>query len=70
MQSIALYAHSFAPFGGPEPHAHVASVPVPSLAPPESVGSLIGAHEAAGIELRILPNLWRYWKNVIASAGE
>src|SRR5215204_416229 len=71
MQSTMLYVYRFAardfePFGSPEPHAHVASLPVQPLGPPEPVGSVIEAHEAAGIELRILPNLWPYWKHVIA----
>ncbi len=72
MQSTVLYAYRFAAaeftrFGSPEPHAHVATVPVRPLGPPEPVGSLLEAHEAAGIELRVLANLWPYWRRVIAS---
>jgi hypothetical protein len=72
MESTVLYAYrfaaaDFAPFGSPEPHAHVATATVRPLGPPEKVGSLLAAHEAAGIELRVLPNRWPYWKRVIAS---
>jgi hypothetical protein len=31
------------------------------------VGSLLEAHEAAGIELRLLADLWPYWKQVSTS---
>ncbi len=70
--STVLYAYrfdaaDFVPFGAPVPNAHVATVPVRPLGPPEAVGSLLAAHEAAGIELRVLPNLWPYWNRVIAS---
>jgi hypothetical protein len=72
LESTELYAYrfaasDFAPFGAPEPQARVATVAVHPLGPPEKVGSLLEAHEAAGIELRILPNLWAYWKQVSAS---
>jgi hypothetical protein len=72
MQSTVLYAYrfdarEFTPFGSPTPHAHVATVPVRPLGPPEPVGSLLEVHEAAGIELRLLSNLWPYWDQVIAS---
>jgi hypothetical protein len=72
MHTTVLYAYrlpaaDFAPFGTPEPHAQVATVPVRPLGPAEPVGSLLAAHDAAGIELRVLPNLWPYWKRVIAS---
>ena len=72
LESVVLYAYrfdaaDFAPFGAPLPNAHVATVTVRPLGPPEPVGSLLAAHEAAGIELRVLPNLWPYWDQVIAS---
>nr|WP_328701633.1 DUF6886 family protein [Amycolatopsis pittospori] len=41
------------------PHAQVSSRTVEPLAPPELVGDLFALHEAAGIQLRVLPNLWR-----------
>ena len=72
LESTVLYAYrfaasDFAPFGTPEPHARVATVAVHPLGPPEKVGSLLEAHEAAGIELRLLANLWPYWKQVSTS---
>lgn len=72
MQSMVLYAYRFAasdftPLGAPEPHAMVATVTVRPLGRPEKVGSLLAAHEAAGIELRVMPTLWPYWTRVIAS---
>jgi len=72
MQSTVLYAYrfdarDFAPFGAPVPHAHVATVAVRPLGPPERVGPLLEAHEDAGIELRLLTNLWPYWNRVIES---
>ena len=72
MQSTVLYAYrfsadDFAPFGTPEPHAHVAITTVRPLGPPQRVGSLLEVHAAAGVELRLLANLWPYFKRVINS---
>jgi hypothetical protein len=73
LESTALYAYrldasNFRPFGSPEPHAQVATMPVRPLAPPEKVGSLLEAHQVAEIELRLLANLWPYWRRVIGSS--
>ena len=70
--STVLYAYrfdksQFIPFGTPEPHAYVSTVPVRPLGPPERVGALLEAHAAAGIELRLFANLWPYWKEVMRS---
>jgi hypothetical protein len=70
--STVLYAYrfeksQFMPFGTPEPHAYVSIAPVDPLYPPEQVGPLLEAHAAAGIELRLLPNLWPYWTQVMRS---
>jgi len=62
-----LPAASFAPVGEPEPHALVSVEPVEPLGPAEPVGSLLGLHEEAGIQLRVLPSLWPFWDAVIAS---
>lgn len=62
-----LPAAAFEPFGGPEPHAHVAVEPVVPLGPPEPVGDLFALHAEAGIQLRVLPNLWAFWDAVRAS---
>jgi hypothetical protein len=81
MRSVRLYAYRlpaepFRPFAEPEPErvrgeaepsAHVAEVPVRPLGPPEPVGDLFALHEEAGIELRVLPRLWRLW-DVIAGS--
>jgi hypothetical protein len=42
------------------------------VAPVELVelGDLLARHAAAGIELRIVPNLWPLWERVIASTLE
>jgi hypothetical protein len=45
----------------------VSTEPVTPLAPPEAVGNLIDCHAAAGIQLRLLPNLWPYWREVITT---
>ena len=36
----------------------------------EPLDDLIGLHERAGIELRVLPNLWPLWNDVVASTLE
>lgn len=58
--SVRLYyyrlpAGAFRPF---EDHAMVAAEPVDPLGPAEPAGDLLALHAAAGIELRLLPNLW------------
>ncbi|GIH15541.1 DUF6886 family protein [Rugosimonospora africana] len=72
MRTVRLFAYRlpadrFHPFGGPVPHAVVATEPVEPLGPAEPVGDLFALHEAAGIQLRVLPNLWPLWDTVIAS---
>jgi len=34
------------------------------------LGDLVELHEDAGIELRVLPNLWPLWNDVVASTLE
>jgi hypothetical protein len=72
MRSVTLYAYrfsaaSFRPFGEDDTHAYVATVPVAPLGPPEPVGDLLRLHEEAGIQLRVLDNLWAFWDAVITS---
>ncbi len=73
MREATLYAYRFAaedfqPIGDPKsPHAMVSDHEVAPLAPPERVGDLFALHDEAGIELRVLPNLWPFWDGVIAS---
>jgi hypothetical protein len=72
MRQVRLFAYRlpaepFRPFGVPEPHAHVAVEPVEPLGPPEPVGDLFECHADAGIQLRVLNNLWSFWDAVITS---
>jgi hypothetical protein len=64
MQSVRLYAYRFAGSSfrsfGVHAHALVATEPVSPLGPPEPVGDLLALHDSAGIQLRVLPNLWGF----------
>ncbi|MGH4017280.1 MAG: DUF6886 family protein [Pseudonocardiaceae bacterium] len=62
-----LPADRFQPFGTPIPHAVVATEPVEPLGPPEPVGDLLRLHADAGIQLRVLDNLWEFWDAVATS---
>jgi hypothetical protein len=63
----AVNAAAFKPVDPPVPNACVATEPVLPLGPPEPVGSLLQLHEEAGIQLRVLPNLWPFWDTVITT---
>ncbi len=70
MRTVSLYAYrlpaaEFRPFGD---SALVAVEPVVPLGPAERVGDLFALHEEAGIGLRMLPALWRFWDAVTASS--
>jgi hypothetical protein len=72
MRTVRLWAYrlpaaSFQPFGDP-PHAMVATEPVEPLGPPEPVGDLFALHAEAGIQLRVLTNLWPFWEQVVVSS--
>jgi hypothetical protein len=72
LRTVTLYAYrlpaaAFSPIGEPEPHACVATQPVEPLGPAEPVGNLLRLHEEAGIQLRVLSNLWEFWDAVIIS---
>jgi hypothetical protein len=60
-------AAGFAPVGEPEPHACVSAEPVERLGPAEPVGSLLGLHEEAGIQLRVLPRRGEPGAGILAS---
>lgn len=61
-------AAEFQPHGGaPDAVAWVADHPVRPLAPAEPIGDLLALHEEAGIELRLAPTLWPWWRQVIGS---
>ncbi|ONI86694.1 hypothetical protein ALI22I_24015 [Saccharothrix sp. ALI-22-I] len=71
MQTTRLYAYrfdagAFRPIGDP-PNAHVATEPVEPLGEPEPVGDLLALHEEAGIEVRLMTNLWPFWRRVVGS---
>jgi hypothetical protein len=75
MRTTRLYAYrmnavDFVPFGEPRPHALVSTVPVVPLGPAEPVGDLFALHAAAGIQLRVLTNLWALVDAVVASGLE
>jgi hypothetical protein len=72
MRATVLYAYRFdagpfRPIGEPYPHAMVAVEPVRPLGPAEPVGDLLELHESAGLQLRVLPNLWPFFDAVVAS---
>jgi hypothetical protein len=72
MRAVRLYAYrlpaaGFRPIGKGRPYAQVSVEPVAPLGPPEPVGDLLDHHAAAGIQLRVLDNLWPFWDEVIAS---
>ena len=73
LQTARLYAYRFdaapfRPFGSPQPHAMVATTAVTPLGPAEPVGDLLALHEAAGIQLRLVSNLWAVMDEVAASS--
>lgn len=73
IRTVRLYAYrlpaaGFTPIGDPVPHAHAARGTVVPLGPPEPAGDLLALHEAAGIQLRVLPNLWPFWDRVVTTS--
>jgi hypothetical protein len=66
LYAYRLPARLFRPFGTPV-HAMVATEPVTPLGPAEPVGDLLRLHEEAGIQLRVLPNLWPFWDGVVGT---
>ncbi|WP_345433983.1 DUF6886 family protein [Actinoallomurus vinaceus] len=70
LYAYRLPASSFRPIGEPTPFAMVSTEPVEPLGPPERVGDLLKLHETAGIQLRVLDNLWEFWDAVTASTLE
>lgn len=74
VRTVKLYAYrfdakDFRPFGDEtEPHAFVSEHEVRPLGPAESVGDLLALHRKAGIQLRVLPNLWEFWDAVVGSS--
>jgi hypothetical protein len=65
MRTVRLYAYrlpaaAFRPIGELRAYAMVAECPVTPLGPPDRVGDLFALHAAAGIQLRVLPDLWGF----------
>jgi Family of unknown function (DUF6886) len=64
MRSVRLFAYRLAASAfrsfGEHAHAVVATEAVEPLGPPEPVGDLLALHEEAGIQLRVLPNVWGF----------
>jgi hypothetical protein len=72
MRTVELYAYrfdaaAFRPFGSPYPHAMVATTEVVPLGPAEAAGDLLALHAAAGIEVRLVADLWPIMDAVVAS---
>jgi hypothetical protein len=75
MRTVRLYAYRlpagpFRPIGEPRPHAMVATEPVRPLSPPVPIRDLFDLHAEAGIQLRVLPELWGFVDGVAASTLE
>jgi hypothetical protein len=74
MRTVELYAYrfdaaDFAPMGEQQ-HAYVCTTVVHPIGGPERVGDLFALHDEAGIELRVVHNLWPWWHEVIESSVE
>jgi hypothetical protein len=69
LQRARLFAYRLpaAPFRPLETHAMVAEEPVEPLGSAVEVGDLLTLHAAAGIQLRLLTNLWQFVDAVAAS---
>lgn len=72
LRATRLYAYrfdavDFRPFGTPIPHAMVCTHDVRPVARPDPVPDLVALHDEAGIELRVVTNLWPWWDQVVAS---
>jgi hypothetical protein len=73
IRTARLYAYRFPavpfrPIGTPRPYAMVADSEVVPLGPPEPVDDLLALHAVAGIQMRVLPNLWEFFDAVAASS--
>ncbi len=71
IQSVTLYAYRlpagpfrYHPDGS---HCMVTTETIEPLGPPSPVGDLLALHEAAGIQTRLVDNVWPWWDLVTAS---
>ena len=73
MRAATVYAYRL-PEPAFEPHPEVGGYWVSGTAVEplevEPLSDLVGLHERAEIELRVLPNLWPLWNDVAASTLE
>lgn len=74
LQTTQLYAYrlpkaQFRAYGAHR-SAHVSESTVEPLGPAEPVGDLLGLHAEAGIQIRLVDNLWPWWQAVIESTVE
>ena len=74
LQTTRLYAYRlpksrFTAYG-PHKSAPVSEETVEPLGPPQRVGDLLDLHREAGIQLRLVGNLWPWWHEVVASTAE
>ena len=69
LQAVELFVYRLpaGPFRPFEDYAMVAEEPVEPLGPAEPVGDLLALHAAAGIQLRLMGNLWAFVDAVAAS---
>ena len=69
MRTTRIYAYRFAPkdFRPFEAHSFVAGEEVSPLGPPHPIGDLFALHDEAGIELRVLADLWPFTDAVTSS---
>lgn len=75
LQTTQLYAYrlpksQFRCYSPEDCHAQVSEETVHPLGPAEPVGDLLALHEEAGIQLRLVDNLWPWWNAVVASTVE
>jgi hypothetical protein len=70
MRTVQLYAYRLPAeeFRVLEGYCRVATHTVRPLGPAERVGDLFTLHEQAGIQLRVLGNLWPFWDEVATSS--
>lgn len=70
-RATRLYAYRFhaSPFRplGEHGSSQICDDRVRPLGPPEEVSDLFALHDAAGIELRVMNNLWPFWRTVVDS---
>ena len=74
MRTTAVFAYRL-PEASFKPHPEVGGYWVSqddrsSRSRSKSLGDLVGRHERAEIELRVVPNLWPLWNDVVASTLE